>query len=93
MREIEGLKGIGRLAMREEGNWWNAYYAMFGTMEKAIHLGSIKINIVRQSKPHKEAFMNLMREVVADYLEEATGVRPVWGGPERAAESERSGSA
>jgi hypothetical protein len=34
---------IGRLALREEGEWWNAYYyAMPGTMDGALHLGSIR---------------------------------------------------
>ncbi len=27
---------IGRLAMRHEGNFWNAYYAMPDTMDGAI---------------------------------------------------------
>lgn len=83
---------IGRLAMRHEGTWWNAYYAMPNTMEDAILLGSIQMRFV-QDKARKSAFMELMREAVSDILEELTGARPVWPEPEGqpAPESERSG--
>lgn len=83
---------IGRLAMREEGENWNAYYAMPGTMEGAIFLGSIKLAFVQQPD-RKNAFMALMREAVGDLIEEQVGVRPIWGGEKPAPESERGGSA
>ncbi len=84
---------VGRLAMRQEGNTWNAYYAMPDSMEEAIFLGSIKIRLV--DKPdRKEAFLSLMRECVADMLEEVTGTRPTYlEGAKPAPESERSGNA
>lgn len=83
---------IGRLAMRHEGNFWNAYYAMPGTMEGAILLGSIQMRFVQDSA-RKDAFMAMMREAVSDILEEATGTRPTWPEPhgQSAPESERSG--
>lgn len=81
---------IGRLAMRHEGEWWNAYYAMPDTMEGAIQLGSIRITAVDRPD-RKTAFMQCMREVVADIIEEKIGVRPVWGGAHAAPERERSG--
>lgn len=84
---------VGRLAMRHEGENWNAYYAMPGTMEGAIHLGSIRMGAVVSNPARKEAFMLIMRDIVADIIEENTGFRPTWGGPERAPEHERSGSA
>lgn len=82
---------IGRLAMREEGKFWNAYYAMPGTMADAIHLGSIRIESVKGRPERKEAFMLMMRELVSDIIETACGVRPVWGGPASAPEHERGG--
>ncbi len=34
------LTQVGRIAFRQEGNLWNAYYALPDTMEDAIHLRS-----------------------------------------------------
>jgi hypothetical protein len=82
---------IGRLAIRVEGDNWNAYYTMPGTMEGAIYLGSIKMQFV-QDEGRKKIFMDLMREAVGDLIEDETGVRPIWGGPKTAPESERSGN-
>jgi hypothetical protein len=82
---------IGRLAMRHEGEWWNAYYAMPDTMDGAILLGSIAIRFV-EIQERKDAFLALMREAVSDILEETTGQRPTWPeGPQPAPERERSG--
>lgn len=64
---------IGRLALRVEGENWNAYYALNETMEDALPLGSIKMGAVMRNPAHKQAFMDLMREVVSDILEDATG--------------------
>jgi hypothetical protein len=84
-------KKIGRLALRHEGDFWNAYYAMPDTMEGAILLGSIRIRFV-ETQERKDAFLALMREAVSDILEEATGARPTWPeGPQPAPERERSG--
>ena len=85
-------KQFGRLALRHEGNFWNAYYALPDTMDKAVHLGSIAMVFVAQNQERKNAFMNLMRECVGDILEQETGERPTWpDGPQPAPESERSG--
>jgi len=84
---------VGRLAMRQEGGNWNAYYALNETMEDAIFLGSIKMNAVMGNPERKKAFMDMMRDIVADILEEATGTRPTWGGEESAPEHERAGNA
>lgn len=81
---------IGRLAMHHEGDYWRAYYALTDTMDGALLLGSIRMTIVADPK-HKRAFMDLMQEAVADILEQATGVRPTWGGEKAAPEHERAG--
>jgi hypothetical protein len=84
---------IGRLAMRVEGDYWAAYYALPNTMENSVLLGKIALRFV-EDKERKAEFMGMMREAVADLIEEQTGKRPVWpdleGQP--APESERSGS-
>lgn len=85
------LQQIGRLALREEGADWNAYYALEGTMKGAILLGSIRINIVKEHPEIKEAFMVLMRDVVAIYLQKIVGTSPSWDEPQSAPEAERSG--
>lgn len=83
---------IGRLAMRHEGNFWNAYYAMPGTMEGAVFLGSIHMTAVARTD-RKDEFMSLMREVVSDIIENACGMRPVWPNPKgvSAPETDRAG--
>ena len=72
---------IGRLALRVEGDKWVAYYAMEGTMSEAIELGSIASGIVSNNEQRKQAFMDLMREIVADLIENATGQRSTWNAP------------
>lgn len=87
-------KKIGRLAMRHEGASWNAYYALTDTMEGAILLGSIAMRFIVNHPERKAAFMDFMRDAVADLIEETTGQRPTWpDGPEAAPERERAGHA
>lgn len=81
---------VGRLAMRHEGDFWNAYYAMPDTMEKAILLGSLHMRFAVQT-PKRDAFLSLMRESVGDLIQETFGHRPVWGSEMGAPESERAG--
>ena len=88
-----GQQQVGRLAMREEGNYWNAYYAMNDTMEGAVHLGSIKMNLVRQSAAVRDSFMALMRAALGNVLNGATGAPVIWNEPEKAPEHERAGKA
>jgi len=83
-------KQIGRLALREEGNMWNAYYAMPDTMVDAIWLGSIAMRFV-QKEERKDAFMELMKQAVADVIEYTHGARPTWPDkPTKAPEHERT---
>ena len=85
------LAQVGRLALRREGKWWNAYYATTESMEGAELLGSIRMTIVENNPKTKEMFMDAMREAVADMVEHVTGTRPTWGGPQPAPEHERAG--
>lgn len=84
---------IGRLAMRQEGQNWNAYYALPDSMQESIFLGSIRMTAVNDNPERKQAFMQMMREIVSDIIEAETGIRPTWGGPTTAPEHERAGEA
>lgn len=55
---------------------WRAYFAMPDTMDDAILLGSLHMGVVTMLPERKEAFLSLMRDVVADLIEEQIGVRP-----------------
>jgi hypothetical protein len=91
IRSEGGMTQIGRLAMRHEGIMWNAYYALNGTMDGAILLGSIAMRFV-QDADRKTAFMDMMRDAVSDIIFEQTGQRPTWPeGVQAAPERERAG--
>lgn len=89
----EGLVQIGRLAMRREGDNWNAYYAEENTMDGAIYLGSIRIVLVENDDGLKDGFKDLMRSVVDNVIEGALGSKPEWIGEKPAPEHEKSGNA
>lgn len=97
-RKAVGTKGnispetqVGRLALRVEGDFWCAYYAQIGTMVGAVPLGSIGMGIVTKDETKRARFLELMRDAVADFIEDKTGAKPTWGGEERAPEHERAG--
>jgi len=87
----------GRLAFRQEGEYWNAYFAEPNTMHGALHLGSIRIRFVSPGmKNHEEikaAFMNVMMDAMGAMLENVVGPVTWPDPPEPAPESERSGNA
>ena len=76
--------------MRVEGNYWNAYYALPGTLEGAQLLGSIAMRFV-MSQTRKAIFMELMQDSVSAMLEEIIGQKPEWRDePQPAPEHERT---
>lgn len=88
-RQVE----LGRLAFRVEGNFWNAYWAeKQNSMENAVLLGSIRMVHV-QRLDRKNQFMELMRDVFSDLVEEKMGARPSWDGERVAPPHERAGNA
>lgn len=84
---------VGRLAMRQEGSLWNAYYALEDSMDGALFLGSIAMAGVVDNPERKEAFINLMKGMVSDVFEGMMGERPEFGIERDAPESERGGNA
>jgi hypothetical protein len=84
---------VGRLAFRVEGEFWNAYATPGrNSMEGAVQLGSIRMNLARDSLV-KESFMATMQMAVSVVVRDATGTDPTWGALKTAPERERSGRA
>ena len=54
-----------RVAFRHEGMWWRAYFAKGDTMEGAMLLGEMLAGPAERDPVIKEAFMDLMRAIVA----------------------------
>lgn len=82
-----------RLAMRAEGDFWNAYAAATGTMEGAMLLGSIR-RIIVEEPAMKDAFMCLMQAAFAHLLKTVIGAdAEQWHKPVPAPQSERAGRA
>lgn len=67
---------IGRLAMREEGEFWCAYYALPDEWERRMLLGSIHMGIIRDKREYRDKFLSMMSDIVADLIEEIVGKRP-----------------
>lgn len=79
-----------RLAMRREGNQWNAYVAKSDTMEGAVWVGSIAICFVEHNAKRKDAFLAIMTEALSDVIEETFGHKPMWNEIVDAPEDERT---
>lgn len=86
------MTAIGRLALREEGANWNVYYALPGTMDGAIFIGSVVMTVVATPEL-KQAFVDFMTRLVGDLIEREIGKPVTWNDPERAPEAERAGRA
>jgi hypothetical protein len=85
------LLQVGTLKLRHEGSWWVAYYMMPG--EPPMELARIDMRLVHENEPRRQQFMLLAKDVTADFIEAATGIRPVMGSEGPAPESERAGHA
>jgi hypothetical protein len=85
-------KIAGRLAFRAEGNNWNAYYALPDTMEGALLLGSININLVTRHMEVQEAFKEAMKTALGAVLSGIAGGEDIgWMDERYAPEHERAG--
>jgi hypothetical protein len=81
-----------RLALRVEGDWWVAYCAEATTMDGAVELGRIHMTLVQKRRP-KTAWMDLMRDCLADLIGSGLGVTPSGFEIRPAPEHERAGRA
>jgi hypothetical protein len=82
----------GRLAMRAEGDWWVAYYALPATMTGAVEIGRIAMAAV-QRKKSKDAFLDICKTFVVDVIRDRTGAKAELWTTRPAPEHERSGRA
>jgi hypothetical protein len=62
-----------RLALRHEGDWWNAYVAPPNTMKGSLQIGSILIRPCATDPDLKQRFMSLMQDVLGMAVEDITG--------------------
>ena len=83
---------VGRLALRHEGQWWNAYWTKHqDSMNEAVLLGSIRLNLT--SGDVRDKFMDTMKAAFDNVVKAETGQTPEWSEPHQAPESERAGNA
>ena len=81
-----------RIAMRVEGEMWNAYFAPYDSMDDALLFGSIRIAAVHQDEELKELFMDLMKKVLESSLARVSDAKVVRYDLEKAPEHEKAGS-
>jgi hypothetical protein len=84
------LTQVGRLAFREEGEYWNAYFAAEHTMDGALLLGSIRLGVARHSPEIRAAFMKLVQSVFDEAAYALIGKAAIWSVPVAAPELERT---
>jgi hypothetical protein len=71
------LNPVGRLALRVEGEWWVAYYALPNTMAGAIEMARIGMPIV-QDADRRAAFKELMKSFVDEVIGPPSDAPRVW---------------
>jgi hypothetical protein len=72
-----------RLALRVEGDFWNAYCASHDTMSDAILMGSLLMRLA-ENQERRQAFVDLMTAAMGDIIEATLGARPTWDPPKEA---------
>lgn len=84
---------VGRVAIRHEGEFINAYWAQPDAMENATLLGSMRYALVAADNDVFEAFKELMQFAAQIFLKTALNADAKFGNEEPAPEHERSGHA
>lgn len=67
--EPRTIRAPFRLALRLEGNWYNAYFAKHGTMEGSELLGSVALRLVENAAcRHKwqQCMSDLFEQIIRD---------------------------
>jgi hypothetical protein len=86
------MKDIGRLALRVEGEFWNAYWAPYlNTMDGSILIASIRMSTVKGRI--REDFMELVKNAFEVISQDIVKQSITWSAPKTAPESERGGNA
>jgi hypothetical protein len=82
-----------RLALRQEGHFYNAYLAMADTMDNAKLIGSVAFGAVQKDRQLRDDFQALMQRVMEQAIVDVTGQEPTEWITSPAPKSERSGNA
>jgi hypothetical protein len=82
-----------RLALRQEGHFYNAYLALYDTMDGAKLLGSVIMGAAHKDPQVRADFQTLMQRVLEGAIKDVTGKPPEEWFTQPAPESERSGNA
>lgn len=72
MAEQQRVSLTRRLAMRVEGEWWVAYFAEMGTMERALELGRVRINLAEIPEV-KDATLAYFQTVMGEIVKAISG--------------------
>lgn len=70
--EVKPGEQIGKLSMRHEGAFWNAYYAEKD--KEPVFLGGVAVLFTESSRRRQRQFMELMQDCLADLVRAKYGV-------------------
>lgn len=68
---------LGRLIIKREGHFWNAYHVVSDKTENSNLIGSICIGAVVNNAEMRDAFKAMMISVVSEAIKEITGTVPI----------------
>jgi len=74
------MQNVGRIAMRDMGDWWVAFYVLptpEGT-EEWTEMGRIKLYLAADSEERKQLFINVFKHYVAEVIQHIAGKEPTW---------------
>jgi hypothetical protein len=71
----------GRLAFREQGQWWIAYWARLDTMDGATELARVRMVAIMQDPILRQQFINFCKATFDVVVREALGTTPLWPKP------------
>lgn len=81
-----------RIAFREDGEFWRAYFTKMESMEGALELASVRITVVRGDPVLQDAFMSFAKGLMERAVLEVLGPKAKitsWNEPQIAPEHER----
>lgn len=71
----------GRLAFREESEWWVCYWARLDTRQGATEIARVRMVAVMQDPILKQQFINFCKATFDVIAREALGTTPLWPKP------------
>ena len=71
----------GRIALREEGEWWVCYWAQLDSMESKAEIARVRMVVIMQDPMVKQQFINFCKSAFGVIAREALGETPLWPKP------------